>query len=223
MSHNFIDQLPQSISRLINLELLDISYNRFGQINEIALMTKLRILNICGNPLLTHLPRELTTCDSLVDIVLDPDSIRYPSPDVIECGTAAILNHLLTHNNSDEAIDALVPQKSEKSFNDQTTKRITANLIEVERGRDVAQEIHIDKMTRERQFMEHERSELEKYSNLEAALHQQQLKRKQDLLQHLLQQQNVSDTLLQKVQKEKDSERQKLIDDILQGEYETKR
>lgn len=67
-------------------------------------------------------------------------------------------------------------------------------------------------------FMERERVELERYSNLEAELHQKQLKRKQDLLQHLLQQQNESDTLIQRMQKEKDSERQKLIDDILQGE-----
>lgn len=65
--------------------------------------------------------------------------------------------------------------------------------------------------------MEHERSEFDKYSNLEAALHQQQLKRKQDLLQHLIQQQNESDTLIERMQKEKDSERQKLINDILQG------
>lgn len=52
---------------------------------------------------------------------------------------------------------------------------------------------------------------------MEAELHQQQLKRKQDLLQHLLQQQNESDNLIQKVQKEKDSERHKLIEDILKG------
>lgn len=65
--------------------------------------------------------------------------------------------------------------------------------------------------------MEHERSEFDKYSNLEAELHQQQLKRKQDLLQHLIQQQNESDTLIQRMQKEKDSERQKLITDILLG------
>lgn len=65
--------------------------------------------------------------------------------------------------------------------------------------------------------MERERSELEKYSNLEAELHKQQLERKQNLLQHLLQQQNESDTLIQRMQKEKDSERHKLINDILLG------
>lgn len=65
--------------------------------------------------------------------------------------------------------------------------------------------------------MERERVEFERYSNLEAELHQQQLKRKQDLLQHLLQQQNESDNMIHRMQKEKDSERQKLINDILLG------
>lgn len=70
-------------------------------------------------------------------------------------------------------------------------------------------------------FMERERVEFERYSNLEAELHQQQLKRKQDLLQHLLQQQNESDNLIQRMQKEKDSERLKLINDILLGRCES--
>lgn len=66
--------------------------------------------------------------------------------------------------------------------------------------------------------MERERYELDRYSNLEAKLHQQQQKRKQDLLDHLRQQQNESDALIQRMQKEKDSERHKLISDILKGE-----
>lgn len=69
--------------------------------------------------------------------------------------------------------------------------------------------------------MERERSELEKYSNLEAELHRQQLEKQQNLLQHLLKQQNESDTLIQRMQKEKDSERLKLINDILLGRHLT--
>lgn len=218
MSHNYFDALPQPINRLINLELLDVSYNRLRQIKEIVLMPKLRIFNICGNVELTHLPKELSTCDSLVDLVLDTEYIVYPSAKVIESGTAEILKYLLMHNDSDEAVDVLQLQKPKTTL--QNMKRITANLLEIERGKDVAQEItnaNDDKLTREKKFMEHERFELEKYSNLEAALHQQQQKRKQDLLQHILKQQNESDSLIQKMQKVKDSERIKLIDDILEG------
>lgn len=66
-------------------------------------------------------------------------------------------------------------------------------------------------------FLEQERSGYEKFSQLEAELHQQQEKRRQELLKHLMQQQNESDTLVMKMQLEKDSERIKLIDDILKG------
>lgn len=217
LSHNFIDHLPQSINKLNNLELLDVSYNRLQSINVIALMPKLRILNIQGNTTLNHLPKELATCDSLVDLVFDAEYITYPPSNIIDGGTAIILNYLLTQNDSDKAIDALTVQKPTLTL--QNVKRITANLLDIERGNDVVRDIDnaIDKYTREKKFMDHERNEFEKYSNLEAALHQQQQKRKHDLLQHLLQQQNESDTLIQKMQKVKDSERQKLIDDILIG------
>lgn len=67
--------------------------------------------------------------------------------------------------------------------------------------------------------MERERYELEKYTNLEANLHQEQMKRKKDFLQHLLQQQNESDSIIHEMQKKKDVERQKLIVDILDGMY----
>lgn len=216
MSHNYIETLPQSLNKLINLEFLDISHNRIRQINEIACMPKLRILNISGNMALTHLSKNLLTCDSLVDLVLDVKYIVYPPANVIENGTAEIINFLTVHDDSPMTIEALATQKPMQKNN---VKKITANLISIERGMDAVAEINYKnaKATREKRFMDHERLEQEKYSNLEAALHQQQLKRKQDLLQHLMEQQVESDSLIQKMQQEKDSERLKLIDDILKG------
>ncbi|XP_055319592.1 E3 ubiquitin-protein ligase LRSAM1-like isoform X2 [Sitodiplosis mosellana] len=167
----------------------------------------------------------------LTDLVLDAEFILYPSNDVIERGTVAILKYLHEQNGPHE--ETLMNNSNRKTVahNSETMnniKRTTANMLEVERGRDIVREMNTtnekhsssanDKYSREKKFMERERSELERYSNLEAQLHQQQLKRKQDLLQHLLQQQNESDTLIQRMQKEKDSERQKLIDDILEAE-----
>lgn len=211
MSHNYIEALPQSLNKLINLEFLDISHNRIRQINEIACMPKLRILNISGNIELANLPQNLSTCDSLVDLILDAEYIVYPPANVIENGTAEIINYLTVHNDS--------PMQRPMQNN---VDKITANLISIERGMDVVAEINHEnaKITREKRFMDHERLEQEKYSNLEAALHQQQLKRKQDLLQNLLKQQVESDWLIQKMQKEKDSERLKLIDDILKGKID---
>lgn len=218
MSHNYIETLPQSLNKLINLEFLDISHNRIRQINEITCIPKLHILNISGNISLTHLPKNLSTCDSLVDLILDAEYIVYPPANVIENGTAEIIKFLTIHDDSPMTIDALAMLKPMQN----NVKKTTANLISIERGMDVVAGINNEnaKATREKRFMDHERVEQERYSNLEAALHQQQLKRKQDLLQHLLKQQLESDSLIQKMQKEKDSERLKLIDDILKGEID---
>lgn len=218
MSHNYIETLPQSLNKLINLEFLDISHNRIRQINEIACMPKLRILNITGNIELTHLPKNLSTCDSLVDLVLDNEYIVYPPVNVIENGTAEIMNFLTVHDDSPMTIEALAMQRTMQN----NVKNMTANLISIERGMDIVAGINHEnaKATREKRFMDHERLEQEKYSNLEAAIHQQQLKRKQDLLQHLLKQQVESDSLIQKMQMAKDSDRLKLIDDILIGKID---
>lgn len=65
------------------------------------------------------------------------------------------------------------------------------------------------------QFIEHE--QLETNSQLEAELYLKQKKRNQELLEQLLQQQNQNDDLVNKLQLQKDSERNRLIDDILKG------
>lgn len=96
ISHNNLEYLPDTINQLTNLELLDVSNNRIVQINQINCMPHLRILNISGNVKLTTLPNELSTCDSLVDLILDPEKIQYPPAAVIERGTIDILNFLIT-------------------------------------------------------------------------------------------------------------------------------
>lgn len=62
-------------------------------------MPRLRILNINGNAKLRMLPATLSTCDSLVDIVVDVDNILYPPRDVVELGTREILNYLIVNGN----------------------------------------------------------------------------------------------------------------------------
>lgn len=66
-------------------------------------MTHLRILNISGNIQIKELPIELSTCDSLVDLICDVDTINYPPTRILERGTLDILNYLLT--NSADVLD----------------------------------------------------------------------------------------------------------------------
>lgn len=120
---------------MTNLELLDISHNSLTRIDQISFMPNLRILNITGNANLTKLPIQLTTCDSLTDIVLDIDFILYPPNNINEKGTSAILKYLLEQNGPHEEIFISNIEKTAQNI-----KKTTANMIEVERGKDVLRE-----------------------------------------------------------------------------------
>lgn len=131
LSHNVIDILPAAINKLTNLELLDVSYNRLTRIDQIGFMPNLRILNITGNVNLTKLPIQLTTCDSLTDLIFDTEYILYPTNDIIERGTIEILKYLLEQNGPHEETQ---PMKN--------IKQTTANMLDVERGRDIVRELN---------------------------------------------------------------------------------
>lgn len=135
-----------AINKLTNLELLDVSYNKLTRIDQIALMPNLRILNITGNANLTKLPIQLSTCDSLTNIVLDAEFILYPPNDVIEGGTVAILKYLLEQNGppDDELLMNSLNKKPAQNSNEQmkNVKHTTANMLEVERGHDIVREMN---------------------------------------------------------------------------------
>lgn len=212
MSYNSISALPTAINKLQNLELLNLSYNGLRCINQIAHMPKLRVLILNGNTILRQLPVELTTCDSLTDISIDVEYIQYPPPDVASRGTLEILRFLM--NGIVVSTDNDMPAMQ--------VKTITQDFIAVEKG-EVAIESDAgyhgnERNVREKSFIEHERSEYERYQNMDALLHQQSQQRKQELLRDLMHQQCTTDTMLKQLQQEKDVERNKLIGNILQAE-----
>lgn len=146
LSHNVIDILPAAINKLTNLELLDVSYNRLTRIDQIGFMPNLRILNITGNVNLTKLPIQLTTCDSLTDLIFDAEYILYPPNDIIERGTIEILKYLLEQNGPHEETQLMnnVNKKTDANYSEtmKNIKQTTANMIDVERGRDIVRELN---------------------------------------------------------------------------------
>lgn len=102
-------------------------------------MPKLRILNIIGNANIRKLPVELGTCDSLVDILFDPEHIMYPPFQVIERGTADILNYLIVNGN--DRNETIVEQSDQNSQPKINIKEATVNLLNVERGIDIVNEM----------------------------------------------------------------------------------
>lgn len=205
LSENHLESLPKTINRLNNLEHLDISQNRLLNIEQISCMPRLRILNIKGNQKLIRLPNELSTCESLVDIVLDTEIIQYPSQDVTNLGTLNILQFLAT---------------GEINLETATIKEITKQLISSEKESNFS--IRDDeKSRREKLLLEMERLALEKDYNLEAKLHNEHQKRKEILLKQIIFQEREAETKVNKIQKERQFERDRLITDLLKAEEDS--
>lgn len=174
-------------------------------------MANLRILNVCGNPRLTKLPNQLATCDNLVDLVLDPNTIVEPPPEVIEAGTYAIVKYLSTG-------ELLIGRPPPQDQHDSRAKTSTINFINSERDDQRAAELAREKHQKEKQLLAQERLAYEKDYLAESKLHEQHQRKKQQLLEQLLHQQNHESVGFTRLQEEKQSERQRLINDILKDE-----
>ncbi|XP_058460230.1 E3 ubiquitin-protein ligase LRSAM1-like [Malaya genurostris] len=209
ISNNNIEKFPVTINRLKKLELLDISTNNFTTLDPLSFMPNLRILNISGNVRLTRIPNQLATCDNLVDLVLDPNTIVEPPADVVNGGTQAIIKYLSTG-------EVILPPIEDQTF--LRNKTSTIDLICSERNVVRQADLERDKHAKERKLLESERLAYEKDYLAESKIHEQQQKKKQELLQQLLQQQNQNESYVTKLQEEKQSERQRLINNILQDE-----
>ncbi|XP_055836489.1 E3 ubiquitin-protein ligase LRSAM1-like isoform X2 [Episyrphus balteatus] len=204
ISNNQLVKLPQSINSLRYLEHLDVSNNNLQSISELSCMPNLQILNISGNISLRQLPTTLATCDKLCDLILDQQTIEWPSLDVISGGTENIMRFLATGEHSTEVPDgksnrekkpedALISQFNK--FNHNETHRTNQSKYQP-----------IDKSG---------------YGNENALLEQiqrrQQLQ-KEEILKAVLLQQNETENLVNKLHQQKDNERNELIKDILNAE-----
>lgn len=213
LSQNEISSLPSEIKKLKNLELLDLSNNELTNIDQIACMPKLKILILNGNNRISQLPSQLTTCDGLIDISLDADNFIEPPSDIINLGTLEILRYLSTGKK----ITKLLQVKTEE------IKSVTSSFIENEKGLNTyEQNIYTDNNMRralEAKFLEHERGQFEKYSQIDTLMHERNHQLKQEFLKNLLHQQNQTDELLRNIQKVKDVERNELIEEISKKEH----
>lgn len=192
--------MPSTINRLRKLELLDISNNDISDIRSISFMPELRILNVSGNNCLSTLPPELATCENLHDLVFDVECISSPSRDVLATGVQNILKFLGTgepanlHNYASED-KLLAPSKV-------TSSRIMGNTITTKK------------------FMDKEKFLMSQEENLmEDQMHKEHQRKKEEMLKSLMEQQKQSETAVNKMQTDKDVERKKLINDIVDCKF----
>uniref|UniRef100_A0A182HPD8 Uncharacterized protein n=1 Tax=Anopheles arabiensis TaxID=7173 RepID=A0A182HPD8_ANOAR len=210
LANNALEKLPIAIGRLKKLELLNLSANNLATVEQLAFMTNLRVLDISGNVRLSQLPSQLATCDNLVDIVLDPEHLVNPPSDVVAGGTYAIIKYLSTGEVHQDPSGTVAPDRQKAIA--------TSSFLSSERNELRQQELARDRYEKERKLLERERLAFEKDVLTESKLHEQQQRKKQVLLQQLLEQQSANDTQVHKLQQEKQTERERLIDNIIKDE-----
>ncbi|XP_041769751.1 E3 ubiquitin-protein ligase LRSAM1-like isoform X1 [Anopheles merus] len=210
LANNALEKLPIAIGRLKKLELLNLSANNLATVEQLAFMTNLRVLDISGNVRLSQLPSQLATCDNLVDIVLDPEHLVNPPPDVVAGGTYAVIKYLSTGEVHQDPSGTVAPDRQKAIA--------TSSFLSSERNELRQQELARDRYEKERKLLERERLAFEKDVLTESKLHEQQQRKKQVLLQQLLEQQSANETQVHKLQQEKQTERERLIDNIIKDE-----
>uniref|UniRef100_A0A182R0I0 Uncharacterized protein n=1 Tax=Anopheles farauti TaxID=69004 RepID=A0A182R0I0_9DIPT len=220
LMNNALEKLPVTIGRLKKLELLNLSANNLTTVEQIAFMTNLRVLDISGNVRLSQLPNQLATCDNLIDIVLEPAHIVDPPADVVAGGTYAIVKYLSTGELPLEQQGPTDVDGAATAADRQ--KATTSAFLTSERSGELRhQELARERYEKERKLLERERLAFEKDMLTESMLHEQQQRKKQVLLQQLLEQQNQNETQVHKLQQEKQTERERLIDDIIKDEQKS--
>lgn len=213
VSNNLLNGLPQTINKLKKLVLLDVSNNKLASIQEIVVMPSLKVLNVKGNPSLKELPTGLATCQDLMDIVLDVACIVEPPVEICRGGTANILKYLSTGEIvlfEEEVRDADL----DKALRAQSALDDAHNRF---------MELKYEKVSKERAFIENERLATEKNYELEIKFHEAQMQRRRELIQTMQDEQNETDTKVMELQHMKESERNRLIEDIVKAEEQSKK
>ena len=174
---------------------MDISNNNFTEITEINFLSQLRILNISGNTKLTILPSTLSTCDNLSDLIFDIDNVLSPPKDVLLSGTQNILKFLETGIKTHvESSDDNVIQLQSKLTKPKTMQpeKCANNFLEQER------------LAQAQDYL------------LENQIHKEQQKKREQLMKMLMEEQRHAESTVFQMQQEKDVERKRLIEDILE-------
>lgn len=213
ISNNLINSLPQTISKLKKLEILDLSHNNLQSIQEIIVMPKLRVLNVNGNSKLYTLPGSLATCSDLVDIIFDMETIQDPPIEINRGGTANVLKYLSTG-------EVIVFEEEPAQL---VENKALMMQVAVDEAHQRFMELKNQKAGKERTFLEMERLATEKDYALESRFQEEQKKHRKELIQKMQQEQSETDSNLLQIQQVKDTEKKRLIEDIIKEEESSKK
>lgn len=198
INKNLIRVIPDTIEYMQCLQFLDVSSNELQNLTpSLGKLKNLRKLNITDNTELDELCLELCLATNIVQILLDGDLFKFPSPEICNNGTESIMRFLCKSMN----IAYTVPVTADFSPVSAQTPSSIQNPF-----------LRSNTMTWEEQ----EAAMLEQ----ENKLHQVAKEQREKFLSKIVQDQLVLDNEIFKVQEAKEVERQKLIVAIQDDEKE---
>ncbi|XP_043490704.1 E3 ubiquitin-protein ligase LRSAM1-like isoform X3 [Polistes fuscatus] len=196
LQENNISKLPNEIAHLTKLTILNVSRNNLKQLPEvIGKLQHLINLDISYNKPLQKLPKSLGYLQLITTLNIDGLKLSYPSEDILSGGTIVIIAFLANESGIEYSPeDSVSDNNLSRDISSENEQRQFA-LLEVERN-----------------IKQQKEYEIEVQSMLKA--------HKQKLLKDLALQQTQFEHKLEKVQKERDTNRARLLSYISNAEKE---
>lgn len=194
---NFLKSIPDCVQYMQNLQILDVSKNKLRNLTpNLGKLKSLRMLNITENSDLEELCPELCFATNLTDIELDSNKFTFPTLEICSQGTEAIMRFLCKFME----VEYTPPTPVENIFTVETPSSAQDPFA---RSNAVTWE-------------EQEAAIIEQENRLHQAAKQQREK----FLSQIVQDQQILDTEIFKVQEAKEIEKQNLLKAIQEDEKE---
>ena len=109
LNNNKLKKIPDSFGNLQLLQTLNLSHNSLKDLPEtLSNLTRLKTFDITHNPKLKKLPKSLAHCHAIEKLlVTDGNGVQYPSNDVCQKGTTAIMQFLSKGKNVNRILKML--------------------------------------------------------------------------------------------------------------------
>ena len=109
LNNNKLKKIPDSVGNLQLLQTLNLSHNSLKDLPEtLSNLTRLKTFDITHNPKLKKLPKSLAHCHAIEKLlVIEGNGVQYPSNDVCQKGTTAIMQFLSKGKNVNHTLKML--------------------------------------------------------------------------------------------------------------------
>ncbi|CAH1994128.1 unnamed protein product [Acanthoscelides obtectus] len=209
LSHNQLRQMCDSICKLSNLQVLDVSHNLLKALPvDIGELKQLKKLDITENKKLRYLPKSFYRLHRLKALNLDADCFCYPPKEVVEDGIDPIRRFIC--DDIGVNYESIEPQHedqdSETKINDEVDL-VQAKIWELEQLKQQKMK-HFLEIERYNELMQRHELELANASKTD----------RDKLLAMLTEEQVILDEKLNKIHRQKETERFRLIERLQEEE-----